>query len=170
MSLTLLLNRTKPTIGALELDASVSELHDRSVRKTRNPRQDGTISTDHAQLDPKRIQIVGVITNTPDVFGAAFRPSLNDSDRHKAAWQTLEEIRVARDLIDVFTTLDSYRNMMLVRLSAPRTAGNTNGLQFTAILEETEIARALLVENLAADVADLAAAEADLGAQGTTPV
>lgn len=168
MSLTLLLNRTKPVLGTLELDASLQELHGKRVRKTRNPRQDGTVSTDHAVVEPRVVQITGVITNTPDVFGAAFDPRYNDADRHKSAWKTLNELADSRELVDVFTTLESYSNMMLVDLRAPRGAENTNGIQFTAVFEETEIARSLLIENLAADTADLAQAEADLGAQGTT--
>lgn len=170
MSLLLLLNRTKPIIGAIELDASLQELHGKRVRKTKNPRQEGTIATDHAIVEPDLVRITGVVTNSPDVIAAATRPGFNNPNRHKSAWQELEALAVSRELVDVFTTLKSYRNMMLIDLQTPRNAGNTNGLVFTAVLEETEIARSILIENLAAATADLAQGEADLGAQGTTPV
>jgi len=170
MSLALLFNRSKPTIDAIELDASLSETHKASSEITKNPVELGADVTDHIHNDPDALSITGIISVTPDDITASFNPKFGGSGRAKSAWKQLLELRAKREPFDVFTTLRSYRNLVIADLTTTRTAENSNALEFTIELEEIEIASVSLVANLAADVADLALKEIDFGTQGTGAV
>lgn len=169
MSLALLFNRTKPKLDAIELDATLSESHAKTATVTRNPVERGSDVTDHVHIMPDRLKIEGVISQTPDVLRASFDPRFGGTTRAKSAWAQLKELQAKREPFEVFTSLQSYTNMVISSLETTRTADTTHALRFTATLDEIEIASVSLVENLAADVADLAAAESDLGTQGTGP-
>ena len=169
MSLALLFNRTKPKLGAIELDASISEAHAKNATLTRNPIESGSDVTDHIHITPDALTIEGVISTTPDDLTASFDPRFGGSGRTKSAWSELKELQAKREPFEVFTSLQTYSNMVLTSIQTSRTAETTNALRFTAKLDEIVIASVSLVENLAAEIADLAGAEADLGTQGTGP-
>ncbi len=170
MSLALLFNRTKPVIDAIELDASLSETHKASSSVTRNPVEKGADVTDHIHNDPDAVTITGIISVTPDDVTASFDPRFGGSGRAKSAWRQLLELRAKREPFDVFTSLRTYTNMVIADLQTTRNAENSNALEFTIELEEIQIASVSLVENLAADVADLGLKEIDFGTQGTGAV
>ena len=50
--------RTKKSIGGIELDAVLTETHNNQVRLTKNPVELGADITDHAVIEPKRLNIV----------------------------------------------------------------------------------------------------------------
>ncbi len=170
MSLTLLFNRTKPKLEAIELDASLRESHVSNQSGTQNPIEEGSKVTDHLHDEPEQLSIVGVISEQPDVLAASLDPRVGGAGRHKDAYQALQELKRRREPFDVFTSLRSLPNMRIKRLTVIRTARTTNALEFTADLEEILIASVSLVENIAGAIADLGLKEVDFGSQGTGPV
>src|SRR3989337_1093768 len=49
----------------LELDASISETHSSTINISENTIEDGSIISDHIDLQPKELKIDGLVSNTP---------------------------------------------------------------------------------------------------------
>jgi hypothetical protein len=69
MALLQLFTQTKAKIGAVELDCSVQETHERQATLTQSPVEDGSTISDNVVLLPKRLTVEGVVSKTP--LGAA---------------------------------------------------------------------------------------------------
>ena len=98
----------------LTLDASLSQQHEMSATATEHPVEEGADITDHVQPQLPRLTIQGVYSAT----------SLVDDDavagRELDAWSTLEQIIDAAVPVTVITTLKTYTNMVLLRVSTAR--------------------------------------------------
>jgi hypothetical protein len=90
-----------------------------------------------------------------------------DNTRHLKAWAKLIALAKRRRPFDVVTSLEKYRNMVIERISTPRSKENTNALFITVDCREIEIARVDAAANLADQAVDAALGEQDLGAIGT---
>jgi len=147
--------------GAVELDASLEEMHTRDVEITRFPVEVGVDITDHARRQPEKVKITGVISNTP----IELLPSLtNSSTRAEEAYQALIEIQDNQQLIAVITTLRIYENMLLKRVDVPRNAQKGNVVEVTLELEEIILVQSQTVE-APEPVKEGAQGETDLGPQ-----
>ena len=148
MALTLLYRPTLARIGALELDASISETHTAEVEVTEHPIEKGANISDHVRAKPENLSIEGVVSNTPvnraqnaravksqgkllqttsDVDAIQGHPGVAES-----AYDQLRALKDSGQLITVVTKLRTYRNMVLRSLSIPRSAKIGDMLQFTA--------------------------------------
>lgn len=149
-TVSLLLNPKLASIGSLELDASVSEIHSSKADVTEFPVEDGSIITDHINKRPDVVQIEGYVSNTPikaftDFFGAAPLKSLSNSlagisnDLAKTGYDRLLEIVEGNELITIVTTLRTYQNMALESFSVNRSASDGDVLHFTAVAREINL-------------------------------
>lgn len=59
--------------GLIQMDAVISEGHEGSSDVTEHALERGVAITDHVQGKPRRLEIVGVVTDWPIVFGTAER-------------------------------------------------------------------------------------------------
>lgn len=139
VGLTRLLFRSKPAeIGAVQLDASVREVHNLRAKVTKHPvEQEGTDSpsviSDHVFIEPVTISIEGVISNWPAVYGGAVRALLTGGfDKADKAYKQFEEHLKKKQLLDVVTTLKTYKNMILENVTVNRDAAKGNALYFSA--------------------------------------
>lgn len=130
---TLLFKYPNAAIGALELDASVTEGHEGEVEVTEHPVEVGANVSDHARIKPDTLTLEGVISATP--FGKT--PSL---DYIRAGYEKLLELKDARELLTVVTVLRSYPDMMLTKLSVPRDSTSGDALRFTATFKQVRLA------------------------------
>lgn len=154
-------SRNKPKIGTLVLDASIAEEHAIDVSITDNPIEDGGTVTDHALVEPRVLTMEVMVTAHPDQL----IPTLS-AVRHIQEYRKLQRIAKSRDVITVVTSLERYRNMLIERVSTPRTVENTNALRITVQLRQIEIARVDAAENLGDVAADLALGGESLASQG----
>lgn len=132
MPLSLLFKKRNVTIGSLTVDATVQEDHQLPAELTKHSVEEGFDIADHYRALPDQVVINGIISNTPLIFGAAFRI---DGDPARDAYDTFREIRNRALIIDVVTTLRTYENVMMTDFSCPRNAANGNVLNFTATFE-----------------------------------
>lgn len=65
MALLSLFTQTRAKIGAIEIDCSVEETHERSADLTRYPVEAGSTISDNVVLHPKKLTLEGVISKTP---------------------------------------------------------------------------------------------------------
>lgn len=149
MALELLLGRKKrapqfSTAGSsvllLELDASISEDHSFSNAVTRFPVEDGSDITDHIKLEPDQISINGFVTNSPikNLVQMRDNPTVSSGglDRVTSAYETLLGISgrngTSPVLVDIFTSLRIFTDMVMTSLTIPRNGGTGEALQFSA--------------------------------------
>lgn len=132
----------KASIGVVELDASVRELHQESAQVTRHPVEADAGSqssvSDNVHVEPVSIQIEGVITNHPTDFLTALL--VDDPERRvDENYFDLSYYLRNGELIDVVTTLRQYDNMVLESLQVTRDAAKGNALYLNATLTQVQL-------------------------------
>lgn len=129
MSISVLFNPRTPQagrIGSLQLDATISENHVATAQITNEPVEQGSNISDHIVNDPEEITIEGFITNTPVTGGFG--------NNTQAAFDTLFQLREARQLITVVTAYRVYSDMAIRRIAIPRDRFTGQSLRFTVDL------------------------------------
>lgn len=174
MALQLLFRQpTRGKIGALELDAILTESHSRRNRVTNFPVEEGADITDHISLLPIEFNMEGHITNTPVSFGPANTGIVlsvgNNQSRVAAAYELLKEIFDSRALVTVVSGLEVYTEMAFVSLDIPRSARTGEVLNFSASFKKVRIvtSETVLIPKAAKSASDKAATKVDAGQNST---
>lgn len=150
--------KPKVTIGVVTLDASISEKHTKSNEVTKHPVETGKDVSDHIRHHGDRIEIEGVISNTPLFFLASLAssggtglagnlfsasPVRSDTehvtDRAKRADQAFSAAMDSGELLTVVTSIRTYKNMAMVDYAVTRDKDTGNILSFNIGLEEVVI-------------------------------
>lgn len=143
------------------IDAAVSENHTSEYELTRHPVGQGLSIVDHKRLKPRRLTLQCVVTNTPvdsalkqvtsvglvDTIGTLAASGLGSGlftnqtseRRDVAVWNKLKEYQAANDLVSIYTTLETYENMQIISVTAPRDSSRGNALHFTMVLEQVRL-------------------------------
>jgi hypothetical protein len=119
--------RTERSIGGIQLDAFISEAHTNEVSLTSNPVELGAEITDHAVVQPKRLNIVAQVSDTPmglaafgqivDLVTGLFGTSTTGNiTRSNAAYNALIQLQEEREPIDIQTKLKLYTNMIITNV------------------------------------------------------
>jgi hypothetical protein len=148
--------RTKKSIGAIELDAVLTETHSNQVRLTKNPVELGADITDHAVIEPKRLNIVAQVSDTPlgtaafgqivDLVTGLFGTSTSQNiTRSNAAYNAMVQLMDQREPIQVQTKLRLYENMVITNLSTPQDKDSSRIALMTITLEEVLITQSQIV-------------------------
>lgn len=162
MAIELLLGRKvkPPEIGQagtgallLELDLAVSEEHSYRNAVSSYPVEEGLDITDHVRAEPERLTLEGFVTNAPIKYLAALRDNPITSgagkDRVVTAYEVLLGIAGYKMvqpsgsnwggtalskpvLVDIYTSLRVYTDMILETLTVPRDNGTGDALRFKA--------------------------------------
>lgn len=127
---------TPTTIGALAIDALISESTELSSKATEYAVEDGSPISDHVVLAPERLKISGWITPSDvQLMTADGRPKLAE------AKATLRKIVNDRAEITVTTGMDAYPEMIMETCNIGRT---NEGERFTVDMEFVKIRKAVL--------------------------
>lgn len=133
--------RKKVEIGIVQFDCSLSETHNSEAEVTDHPVEEGINITDNIKRLPKSLELNGLITNTPVLLSSS--PIITDTgpveDRVQTAYKKLREIQENGELVDVVTTLNEYKNMVITSFSVVRDAENGNVLNSSLSLREVLI-------------------------------
>lgn len=156
MPLTLIYQATKARIDTLELDASISEVHEIENEVTEHPVESGFQVTDNVRRKPLRVTIEGLVSNTPVVNGFVRAGqqlqglyagnSDVDAARAETAFSTLQSIFDTQKIISVYTKLKQYDSMVIEKLRVPRDSKTGDALRFTAVCKEVRIVQAQTVQ------------------------
>lgn len=113
-------------IGAISIDATIEETHERATEVTDHPVESGSFIQDHIVNAPRRLTMVCMVTDTP----------LNrESGLHaQAAFNALEELRDSRQLFTVVSGFKVYADMAFESLTMPKT--REGALRFTATMKQ----------------------------------
>ena len=116
-------------IGAVFLDATISEDHQYNSRVTNYPLEDGTDITDHVILEPEIVQISGVVSDTPLSFLSSFNRSVT-------AFNQLIRIHQNKERVTLVTGIKIYTDMVLTSLQVPREIRTGQSLIFNMTLQK----------------------------------
>ncbi len=156
-------------VGGVEVDAVISENHRYNSLVTANPIENGSIVSDHVVNLPIILEMEGRFTDTPFGFlstliassavgalttglGAAqatagltqaaaaallgeSRPGVS-----KTKFNLLVALATSRSKIVIVTGLQTYRNMVVESLSAPRAGRDGRSIRFNATFKELLVA------------------------------
>lgn len=124
------------TIGALQIDALLSETTELSAKATEYAVEDGSPISDHVVLTPERLKVSGWITPSDvQLMTADGRPKMAE------AKATLRKIITDRAEITVTTGMDTYSGMIMETCSVGRT---NEGERFNVDMEFVKIRKAVL--------------------------
>ncbi len=149
--------RVKKSIGGISLDAVISEAHNTVVRKTTNPVELGADITDHAIIEPDKINIIAEVSDTPlgaaaigqivDLITGLFGTSTsNDITRSNAAYNTMVQLQKAREPIDVQTKLKLYQNMLITSITNVQDKTSSRIVNMNIALEEVLITQSEIIQ------------------------
>ncbi len=175
-------------VGGVEIDATISENHRYNSLVTQNPIEDGSIISDHIVNLPVILDMEGRLTDTPFGFlsslvaatsvgaltqgltGAQAAAALSQATAtallgearpglSKTKFKLLVALQIARTTMDIVTGLQTYSNMVMESLSAPRASQDGKSIRFNATFREILVAgddatsnRERVVEDLWASV------------------
>jgi len=150
-------------LGGFQADMTIEENHEFVAEATEFPVEDRNTATDSVLKGPKRLTLVGFVTETPAAPLALFSRKVTD------VFKTLEEIYDKGEPVTVGTAYKVYNNMLITRLVLPREAPAS--MEFTVELQQATILSPLSVNipSLADGVKDIAAGLLDGGKQVGAP-
>lgn len=131
---------TRPVLGNLRLDCTVSESHSFGVARTPYPVEQGAEQEDHIEDLPVDLTLEGLVSDIPPPGEFDFDFSSAASvmeERSKAAFEQLHQLMLDHEPFTVVTSLRTYENMMFAdghSLTITRDNENSNTLSFTANL------------------------------------
>jgi hypothetical protein len=161
-------------IGELIVDAFLCESHELRAEVTEHPTESGHSFVDHVYNLPVRVQLAGIISNTPMTLTGltVFRSFENwqsgeTNDIAEKAFKKLEDIFAQRKPIIISTQLKDYTNMVLESLSVERDSQSSACLKFCCCAVQI---RTVNQERISMPKVKRAEAVKDLGKQEAKPV
>jgi len=149
--------RTEKSIGGIQLDAVISEAHTNEVSLTSNPVELGAEITDHAVVQPKRLNIVAQVSDTPmglaalgqivDLVTGLFGSSTSENiTRSNAAYNAIIQLQEEREPIEIQTKLKLYTNMIITNVSVQQDKNTSRIVRMSIDLQQVIITKSEIVQ------------------------
>ncbi|HEX5035129.1 MAG TPA: hypothetical protein VFW62_11680 [bacterium] len=146
--LNIIFKKPRAQIGGVTIDASINENHVHVAEPTRNPIENGAKVTDHVDIEPFRLAMDCIVSDTPIDFGilnaaagiaATASNLISGGTRSTDAWAELVKLLNDRKPFTVVTGLKVYENMVLAVLDLNRNAQTGHAINFHAEMEQIRI-------------------------------
>ncbi len=124
-------------IAGYEIDVFTDEVHNFDSMITSDPVETGSNTTDNIKQMPDVITLTGIVSDTP--FGLTEDLRTQDEVASQTALDLLKAIRDLREPVTIETSLGTYKNMGMEKLSVPRNVGIGDSLQFSATFRQIRI-------------------------------
>jgi hypothetical protein len=149
--------RTQKTIGGIQLDAVISESHTNEVSLTSNPVELGAEITDHAVVQPKQLNIVGQVSDTPlrlaafgqivDPVTGLFGTSTSENiTRSKAAYKDIVQLQKDREPVEIQTKLEFHDDMIITNVSVQQDKDTSRIVRMSIDLQQVIITESEVVQ------------------------
>lgn len=116
-------------IGAVFLDATLSETHNFVARVSSFPIEYNFSISDHVVIEPISLSIRGLVSDTPLNILSAFNRSID-------SFNALLNVFNRKERLTVVTGIRVYRNMLITNLNIPRDVGTGQSLTFDIALQQ----------------------------------
>ena len=178
MSFQNLFIRSNKSIGGIRLDAVIRETHSNKVRLSTNPVELGADISDHAVVEPKKVNIIAQVSDSPlgtaafsqiidlitGLFGTSTSPNLT---RSTAAYNALVQLMELREPIELQTKLILYENMLITSITTGQDKNTSRVVLMTINLEEVIIVQTQIETVEKKDLAKKKDGSASTQEQGT---
>ena len=149
--------RTEKSIGGIQLDAVISEAHTNKVSLTSNPVELGAEITDHAVVQPKRLNIVAQVSDTPiglaafgqivdSVTGLFGTSTTENITRSKAAYKAIVQLQKDREPVEIQTKLEFHDDMIITNVSVQQDKNTSRIVRMSIDLQQVIIAESEIVQ------------------------
>lgn len=168
MGLATLLGAAKgPTIGGIQVDVSVREIHTQTAEVSEHPVETGSDVADHKRTHPAQLSMEGVLSNLPT--NLADRITLDKTAQVR--YRELIDLFELSETFQIVTGLRVYDNMIATRFGVERNQDTGEIVRFVADFRELVFADAEEVEPLIPNTNDAPKVkkESDLGPKATKP-
>lgn len=127
------------TIDSIEIDATLTEKHSEAVELTKHPVSRGADPADHARVQPQKVAIDGLLSNTstsPQEQIKRGGPSApGDAGAGLALMNQLRDLLRERRVVTISTSTAFYQDMMMTSLELPVDAKTGDAVRFSATFE-----------------------------------
>jgi hypothetical protein len=130
-----------------EIDVSLSETHTYESEITKNPVEDGSPISDNIIHKLPRLSINCLCSPLKFRYLGGTLESRKTFIQKK--WQELLKIKHSKELLNIFTGLDFYSDMIMTSLTNTRDSSNVNHLEFQVVFEQI---RTVQVEYTSIDI------------------
>lgn len=136
----------------MEFDVVSNESHQWSSNVTSNPIETGEAVSDHVQLNPDKLDISGIISNsTLEGSKGKFLDMLFDfldgESNVQKAFDQLRKLHENRQPVTVYTRYKTYNDMVLTSLSIPRAKESGDSIEFSASFTHVKRVSTLTVDS-----------------------
>lgn len=134
----------RSSIGGIEIQATLEEIHNSTVQITEHPVELGAEITDHAFKKPDEVILRCAWSNSSPqaLLGTVqrlFSGELSGADYVSDVYSQLRELQEARTPFEIVTTTRRYQNMLITALQVTRDQKTGNALVCTATCREVII-------------------------------
>lgn len=134
----------RSSIGDIEIQATLEEIHNSTVQITEHPVELGAEITDHAFKKPDEVVLRCAWSNSSPqaLLGTVqrlFSGELSGADYVSDVYSQLRELQDKRKPFDIVTTTRRYQNMLITALQVTRDQKTGNALVCTATCREVII-------------------------------
>lgn len=157
MALINIFKTNKSSIGGIALDAVLSESHESVVTLTENEIELGAAISDHAIIEPHRLEMEAYVTDTPfviptvgsiidgvtNIFGSSNEANLT---RTSSTFNELLKLQRLREGLDIQTRLFLYTDMVLVSLAVVQDKSTSRVLALNLKFQEARILESQIVQ------------------------
>jgi hypothetical protein len=149
--------RTEKSIGDIQLDAVISESHVNEVSLTNNPVELGADITDHAVVQPKKLNIVAQVSDTPmglaafgqivdSVTGLFGTSTTENITRSKAAYKAIVQLQKDREPVEIQTKLEFHDDMIITNVSVQQDKDTSRIVRMSIDLQQVIITESEVVQ------------------------
>ena len=157
MSFENLFIRTQKSIGGIQLDAVISDSHVNEVSLTNNPVEFGAEITDNAVVQPKQINILAEVSDTPlgvaafgqivDLVTGLFGSSTSENiTRSNAAYNAVIQLQEEREPIQIQTKLKLYTDMIITKVTTIQDKDTSRIVRMSIDLQQVIITQSEIVQ------------------------
>lgn len=134
----------RSSIGDIEIQATLEEIHNSTVQITEHPVELGAEITDHAFKKPDEVVLRCAWSNSSPqaLLGTVqrlFSGELSGADYVSDVYSQLRKLQEARTRFEIVTTTRRYQNMLITALQVTRDQKTGNALVCTATCREVII-------------------------------
>lgn len=155
--------------SAIQLDAGIRELHAIEGAVSDHPVEEGIDVVDNYRVLPRAIEIEGIVSDTPLTTGVPFGTTINavgaalagDEKPSITAFENLNKFFNESVVVDITTSLDRYKSMVITSLMVDRDKDNANWLHF--VLNAREIRFVTTESNSAFGIAKISQGTGEAG-------
>lgn len=129
-------------IGAIAVDAYMSESHTLEAEVTEFEVEQGADVTDNVRVKPFKLSIEGVVSDTPlggDLEAARDAESAGDKSPSEFVYAQLEKLNEAREPVTVSSSLRAYTDMVMISCIVTRDKDTSKALSFSATFQKIRI-------------------------------